>query len=266
MTQHRGPLSGKRIVITRARSQSGEFAKQIEQLGGEPIIFPVIKTALPADLSELDHCLRTVDSYDWLVFTSVNGVKFFFQRAQSVHIELAKKITHVRVAAVGTKTAAALSRHGVEVERTAGTFTAEGLLETLKTHVKPGEKVLLPRANIARDFLPDELRKLGLRVTDVAAYDTVAAVENIQQISDLLKDKKIDIITFASSSAVRFFLTALPEERRRKWLDRVCICVIGPITADTAAELGLHVDVMAEEHTIHGLVEAILQHVQLNTL
>jgi uroporphyrinogen-III synthase len=259
MTAASGPLSGKRIVVTRSPGQVKDMETLIERLGGTAILCPVIKTVPPKDQARFDASLANLASFDWIIFTSANGVRFFFQRAEELGIEARRTAGHAKVAAVGSKTAAALAAHNLPAPLVADTFTADGLLELLRGRVVPGEKALLPRANIARKALPLELAALGLDVTDAAAYDTVAADENFLETKELLEQRLIDIITFASSSAVCFFLEGLGEENR-PLLKGVKIAAIGPVTARTAHEKGLHVDIEAEEYTIPGLIDAIVRH------
>jgi uroporphyrinogen-III synthase len=249
------PLAGKRIVVTRSRAQAGELVKRIQQAGGEAVICPVIRFILPSDTTILDHALRQLSSFDWLVFTSVNGVEFFFRRLQQLGVEVAQFTG--QVAAVGTKTAAALSTHGLYVQHIPGNFTAEHLLETMKTIVKPGQRILLPRANIGREVLPEGLKALGLEVTDAPAYDTVRAEENLVELKKQLQQKQIDMITFTSPSTVRYFLVGFTEAERREYLQDVHIAVIGPVTAKAVRDAGLTVHVMGEEYSIDGLLQAM---------
>jgi uroporphyrinogen-III synthase len=249
------PLSGKRIVVTRARSQAEEFMQKIEELGGVAISCPVIKTVPPANQAALDNALARLPAFDWIFFTSVNGVAFFFKRLNELAIDV--KTIRAHIAAVGNKTAAALKAKGIAVEHIPGKFTAEDLLETMRGKLLPGQEVLLPRASIAREVLPRELAGMGLQVTDVPVYDTVIVDENVAYVKQLLKEKAIDMITFTSPSTVRNLLHALTLDER-EWLQLdVEIAVIGPVTAAAVAEEGLHVKLMAEEYTIDGLLKAM---------
>ncbi|WCK53667.1 uroporphyrinogen-III synthase [Aneurinibacillus sp. Ricciae_BoGa-3] len=259
MTVAKEPLSGKRIVVTRSSGQARDMQTLIERLGGTAVMCPVMKIVPPKDQAAFDASLARLASFDWIIFTSANGVRFFFQRAEQLGIEAFDTACRAKVAAVGSKTAEALAAQGMPARFVADTFTAEGLIEILKDKVAQGEKALLPRANIARKTLPLALAALGLDVTDAPAYDTVAAEENFLETKELLRQRLIDIITFASSSAVRFFLAGLGEDNR-SLLEGVKIAVIGPVTARTAHEQGLHVDIEAEEYTISGLVDAIVRH------
>lgn len=248
-------LAGKRIVVTRSREQARAFIRKIEERGGEGFACPVIRFVPPADQTMFDCALRRLPTFDWIFFTSINGVSFFFQRLEELDIDMSGFTG--RIAAVGTKTAAALEARGLSVQHIPGKFTAEHLLETMRGKLKAGQRVLLPRANIGRDVLPEGLRALGLEVTDAPAYDTVRAEENIAELKDKLKQGKVDMITFTSPSTVRYFLAAFDAEERRRYMDGVHIAVIGPVTARAAREEGLAVHVMGDEYSIDGLIEAM---------
>lgn len=250
------PLFGKRVLVTRARSQASELSEQINELGGEAYEFPLIKMVEPQALPQLDTELKQLSSYDWVMFTSPNGVQFFFKRLRELKIDI-RTLTG-KIAAVGPKTASMLEERGLTVDVLPGEFLAEGLVESLKSELQPGSKVLLPRADIARETLPRELRTLGMEVTEVDTYDTVIDAQNIGETVSLLEEKAIHIITFTSSSTVKNFVEALKEYDLNELLQGVKIACIGPITADTAKRAGLQVDIMASEYTIEGLVNSLI--------
>jgi uroporphyrinogen III methyltransferase/synthase len=252
------PLFGKRILVTRARSQSSELTTLIDTLGGESIEFPVIRLVEPRHGDVFDEALSKIGQYNWVIFTSVNGVKFFFDRIRKQNIDI-RQMVNARLAAIGPKTAAALVEKGLLVEVLPEEYKAEALVEHLRPLVKENEKILLPRADIARDVLTVELRKMGCEVTEVDAYDTKIDATNAQGIVKMLKQQQINVITFTSSSTVRNFIHAirLATTDIESVMQHTQIACIGPITAKTAEDLGLKVDVVAEEYTIDGLVKAI---------
>ncbi|WP_126427965.1 uroporphyrinogen-III C-methyltransferase [Brevibacillus marinus] len=251
------PLFGKRILVTRARSQASELSEKISELGGEAYEFPLIKMVPPKDLAPLDEALRKLDQFDWVIFTSVNGVTHFFQRLRELGIDI--RTMTGRLAAVGPKTAEALEAKGLTVSVLPGEFRAEGLLDRLKSELKPGQSVLLPRADIAREILPRELRSLGLQVTEVDTYQTVMDAGNQREVVALLAEKAIHIVTFTSSSTVKNFVQALAGYNLQELLDGVRIACIGPITAQTARDLGLPVHIVAADSHIQGLLDAIIE-------
>lgn len=254
------PLFGKRVLVTRAREQSQSLSEKIHELGGESLEFPVIKITRPKRQAFLDQSLRDLHEYDWIIFTSVNGVKFFFSRLRELKIDI-RQMGKAKIAAIGPKTAEALWEKGLLVDVIPEEYQAEGLIESLRHQVKAGEKILLPRANIARKILAVKLAEMGCEVTDADAYDTETETGNVSEIVEGLREGTIHVITFTSPSTVRNFVRSLQtvEKDVPSLLKGVHIVCIGPITAQTAGELGLKVDGIAKEYTIEGLVEVLKQ-------
>lgn len=250
-------MRGKTVLITRARDQASELKVKIEQKGGSVIEFPVIQTIPPRDIEPLDQALHELVSFDWILFTSVNGVTYFFQRMEELQIALSN--VQAKIGAVGPKTAQAIRQRGIDVAVTAADFKAEGLLETLKEELCSGDKILLPRANIARETLPIYLKEWGMKVVEVSAYETIPATEGVEKIVKALKQGLIDFITFTSSSTVQNFVKALSKEPLQELLANVKIVCIGPITAESAVKLGLNVSSVAKVYTIDGLVNSLTQ-------
>lgn len=253
------PLFGKRIVVTRARSQASELVDIIDELGGEPYEFPVIDTIMPQDEEKrtaIAAALSQLASYDWVFFTSANGVEFFFRHLTELGVDI-RSMFKARIAAVGPATAAALAGRGLISEELPARFQAEGLIEALGTELLPGQKVLLPRGDLARDWLPDKLEALGLQVTVADTYETIVTGEDDDELLKLLEEGRIHAVTFTSSSTVRNFLHILKRmglDNPLPLLANVKIACIGPITEQTAIEAGLTPGLLAEEATIDGLV------------
>jgi uroporphyrinogen-III synthase len=240
------PLHHKRIVITRSETQAASFRDKCIQLGAIPIVFPVIRfTALPP--KSLDNALSQLKKYDWLVFTSVNAVEFFFRRVD----ELGLTFKMPFVATVGSATAVALQARHIPINFTPDEFTGEALAAGLGDLT--GQKVLLPRAKIGRPQIVELLREQGAQVDDVALYDTVTAVPTPDALAQL--QQGIDVITFTSPSSVRNFLKIL--DTTRPLLDQAIIACIGPITAEEAEANGFDVTIVPSEYTIDGLIQAI---------
>jgi len=249
------PLFGKRVLVTRARSQASELSEKIAELGGEAFEYPLIRMQSPSDSAPLDNALRELGTYSWVMFTSPNGVEFFFKRMRELGIDI--RTMTGKIAAVGPKTAEALLERGLTVSVTAAEFHAEGLLESLQGQLAKGERVLLPRADIARKTLPRALQELGLHVTEADTYETVIDASNTEQVMKMLHNKSIHIITFTSSSTVKNFVEAMSGQDLPSLLAGVEIACIGPITAETARDCGLNVQIVAAESTIEGLLEAL---------
>jgi uroporphyrinogen III methyltransferase/synthase len=256
------PLIGKRVIVTRARSQASDLTKMIEGLGGEPVEFPVIEIVPPTEIDRLDEALRQLDIYDWIVFTSANGVKFLFKRLIELGIDI-HAMDRAGIAAVGSKTAEALKTRGLSVDLLPEVFNAEGLLEAITDRLKPGEHVFLPRGNGARSFLPEQLAELGMMVTEADVYDNVMTTESADQVIQMIRDQEIHYVTFTSSSTVNNFVTALQNsgvEDVPSFIQGIHLVCIGPLTAKTAIELGLEPNILSKEATLAGLVDAIITH------
>lgn len=253
------PLFGKRVLVTRSRAQASAFAEQIESLGGEPWEFPTIATVDPEDFGPLDAAIANLESYDWLILTSTNGVEKFFERL-NFHKKDIRALHGIKLCAIGPTTKAEIEKRGLFIDLMPEKFVAESLLEAFKDQHIQGEKILMTRADIARKALPDTLRQMGAEVDDVVAYRTVEGSGNIEQLMRMLKDNLIHVVTFTSSSTVKNFIKMVGKENIPELLKDVVVASIGPITTQTAEDNGLHVDIQPEEYTIPGLTEAIVDY------
>jgi uroporphyrinogen III methyltransferase/synthase len=244
------PLFGRRIVVTRDRQQAMDLAEPLEALGAEAVLLPVIEIRKPAHPGPLDQAMASLSSYDWLIFTSVNGVRYFAERLDCSAVDL--RALRARICAIGPATRAAVEALHLKVDLMPEEYVAESLVAAFATVDLGGRKILLPRAAVARDLVPVELTRRGATVDVVEAYRT-AAPENLPQRARDVLERKPHWITFTSSSTVRNFVAAAGRES----LDGVKIASIGPITSATVREHGLVVNVEADSHTIEGLVAAI---------
>ncbi|MDQ0660667.1 uroporphyrinogen-III C-methyltransferase [Paenibacillus sp. W2I17] len=256
------PLFGKRILVTRARSQASELVNRIEELGGEPYEFPVIETVMPSSESaqqSVKDAFSALNTYDWVFFTSVNGVEFFFRHLEQEGKDI-RSIHQARIAAVGPSTADALRKHGIVAEVVKGPFQAEGMLEAFESELKEGQRVLLPHGDLARTWLRDQLRERGLHVTEAITYDTILAGEDDDELLKLLEEGGIHAVTFTSSSTVTNFMSMLKRmglQDPLPLLKDVEVACIGPVTARTAEAAGLKVTLMAEEATMDSLITVL---------
>lgn len=242
------PLFGRRVVVTRTRAQASQLSRALRALGADPIEVPVIEIGAPSDGGKaLADATGRLDGYDWVVFTSPNGVERTF-----AHVPDSRALQGARVAAIGPGTAAALERYRIVADLVPDDYVAESLLGAFPAPSSEGGRVLLARAEEARAVLPDGLRAMGWDLDIVAAYRTVAA-----EFDDSLREqvRTADAVTFTSSSTVSHFVDAVGADA----VGPVVAC-IGPVTAATARELGLDVTVEAAEHTIEGLVVALTTH------
>ena len=253
------PLSGQRVLITRARKQAGTLASALRQLGATVLEVPVIEVRPPRSFRPLDRALRHAGDYQWLILTSVNGVQAVFSRLEKLGLTT-RHLEHLRVAAIGPATAAEIEEHGLAVSVVPKEYVAEAVVESLRGEVR-GKRVLLVRARVARDVIPQELRRAGASVDVVEAYQTVLPQSSRGRLRQALTDmrRQPTAITFTSSSTARNFVELLGG-LRRDLLDGITLASIGPVTSGTLRELGLPVHIEAREYTVPGLVKALAQH------
>ncbi len=251
----RDPLRGKTVVVTRARPQAGEFTALLRALGASVIEFPTIRIGEAPDPDALRAAAGRVASYDWVVFTSVNGVERFWSALRSAGADTSS-FGGARVCAIGPATAAALETRGIRPDLVPSEFVAEATVQALASSGELADRrILLPRAEIARATLPDGLRACGALVDEVAAYRTEPDGADADGVRERLHAGEIDLITFTASSTVRNFVDLLGPK-----MAGAEVASIGPITSRTARDLGLPVHVEAAEYTIPGLTEAIVMH------
>jgi len=250
------PLSGKRVMITRPGRQAKGMTNLIESLGGEPWEFPTIEIAPPSDFSPVDNAIERIEEYSWLVFTSINGVTAFFERMIHLRKDI-RRLKDIHISAIGTKTEAELKKMGLFCAYVPEEYTSEALVDGLKRELKQGDRILIPRAETAPDVFGN-LRDAGLEVDEVPAYRTVPGSGNIHLARKLLEDGKIHILTFTSASTVTNFVDMIGTDDLGELLQGVVVSCIGPVTARTAKDLGLPVQVVADKHTIEGMVNSIL--------
>jgi uroporphyrinogen III methyltransferase/synthase len=255
------PLFGKRILVTRTREQAGELGALLRDHGAEVIETPVIRIVPPEDFGPLDRALARAAEYDWLIFTSVNGVRAVRDRLWETGLDI-RALHGPRIAAIGPRTAEECQAVGLRPSVVPAEYVAENLAATLGAEGVSGQRILIARAAEAREVLPDTLINLGTQVEVVPAYQTVPDTDGLARLADALDAGDIDIITFASSSTVRFFVEALGQDRAQALTSHAKIACIGPITAQTAKALGLRVDMIPSEYTIPALVEAIIDRAQ----
>ncbi|MBW1948560.1 MAG: uroporphyrinogen-III synthase, partial [Deltaproteobacteria bacterium] len=255
------PLFGRKIVVTRAREQASGFLKVLTSLGADCVEFPTIQVVPPRSWKELDARIEALETYDWLVFTSVNGVRFFLERLEALGRDV-RDLHGLKIAAIGPKTAETFVRMGIRPDLVPAEYRAEAVAEGFRKWPVEGVRILLPRAAEARSVLPDALSDMGARVDVVAVYETVRPREETGAVRDLLKKGAVDMVTFTSSSTVKNFLDMFKEDldALMVWMKRVAVACIGPVSAETAERNGLDVAVMPAEYTIEGLTREIVRY------
>lgn len=254
------PLFGKTIVVTRAREQASELVHLLENLGAYCIQFPTIEIVPPDSFRQLDRTILHLRDYDWIIFTSANGVSYFFDRLK-VNGKDVRDLKDIGVCAIGPKTAEKLEHLGLNTDFIPKDYVAEALVAGFKKKDISGKRVLIPRAQEAREVLPRQLRALGASVDIAPAYKTVKPQRAGQDLKRFFEKRVIDIITFTSSSTVRNFVSMFDQKTRlRHWLKEVTVACIGPITAETAKRQGIRVDIVPREYTISALTQAIAKY------
>lgn len=253
------PLFGKRIVVTRTRQQASELSGRLEALGAEVVEFATIRIEPPEDLTPLRQSVRNLEHYDWIIFTSANGVESFFRELHLQGFD-SRRFGTLKVCAIGPATSFKLAERGIAADLMPEKFVAEAVLDAFsETEDLQGKRILLPRADIARDALPAGLEKLGAKVDQVEAYRTVIDDRLAGKVPEKLEKGEVDMVTFTSSSTVTNFCKLMGPSRLKQIKGLMYLASIGPITTETIRANGLSEDVAAEVHTIPGLVEVIVE-------
>ncbi|HUA36319.1 MAG TPA: uroporphyrinogen-III C-methyltransferase [Candidatus Binataceae bacterium] len=250
------PLFGRRIVITRARDKASVFAAELARLGAEVIEFPTIETAPPSSFATLDRAIKAIDRFDWIIFTSATGVEAFVERLKTLKRDI-RSIGRASIAAIGPATAERLRDYALNVAAMPAEFRAEAIIDAIGARKIAGARILIPRAQVAREVLPKLLRQSGAREVVVApAYRTVQPKgQGVDRLRTLTASNDIDLVAFTSSSTVANFSAMLGKNARG-----LKAAAIGPITADTARRGGFDVVVEPADYTIPALVNAICRH------
>ncbi len=246
------PLFGKRIIVTRAESSGDSLTTHLEELGAQVDEFPVIKFIAPPNYQPIDAAIAELDTFDWIIFTSANGVDWLIKRLFERETDI-RALGDAKLAAIGPKTADALRKFGLRVDYVPSEYVAESVVSEFPENID-GKKILIPRALEAREELPTGLRNLGAEVTVAPVYQTVTDSSIAQSLREHIRDNAVDMVTFTSASTVNSFFELLSDVPMP--LDVLAAC-IGPITAQAAGKHGLNNVVMASEYTIEGLVDSL---------
>jgi uroporphyrinogen-III synthase len=251
------PLAGRRILVTRASAQAYGLSQPLRDLGAEVVEIPTIEIRwLPSNLA-LDNALMKIDHYDTLILTSVNGVERLFERYNKLGLPI-EDMKHLLVVAIGPATAREIRSEGLGVSIVPEKYVAESVIEALRGKIFKGSRVLLVRAKVARDVLPEELRKAGATVDVIEAYETIVPEGAAQRLQEVFSNPgtKPNVVTFTSSSTATNFLGLLGPGKEEALRD-VCLASIGPVTSATLEKAGFKPTIEAREYTMGGLVEAI---------
>lgn len=253
------PLHGRGVVVTRAREQASGLKDTLERLGAACYEFPTITIVPLKDYGPVQFAIEHLPTYDWVVFTSVNGVRHFWNQLDALGKD-ARALGAVQVAAIGPATAEALCERGIRPDFVPPKYVAESVVEGLLALGIEGKRVLIPRAKVAREVLPEELAKVAARVDVLPVYETVLTQEDGAEIVDLLEKGRLQYLTFSSSSTVDNFFALVPADTLRPYVGQsLKICCIGPVTAKTLEKYGFTPDIMPEDYTIPALVDALVR-------
>ncbi|WP_027361297.1 uroporphyrinogen-III C-methyltransferase [Halodesulfovibrio aestuarii] len=252
------PLRGKGVVVTRAREQASGMAKSLTKLGANVIQFPTIKIDPLADYREVHAAIKSLNEYEWVIFTSVNGVKHFWNQLAVLGLDT-RALGASKIAAIGPATADILREKGIEPDFIPEKYVAEGVVKGLLERGMDGSKILLPRAKVAREVLPEELRKAGAQVDILPVYETRPAEEQREEVLELLKSGELSCVTFGSSSTVENFFDLVSPDLIKEHRGHVKLASIGPITTKTLERFGFTPDIEPEDYTIPALVDALVE-------
>ncbi len=253
------PLCGKKIIVTRAAEQAGEFSSSLAARGATVLECPTIRLAEPESWQLLDLAIRDLPTYDWVVLTSGNAVRYFFRRMNTLGTD-ARALANCRICAVGPKTADEIRSFGIKPDLIPADYTAEGVVQEFARLDIQNMRVLFPRADRARDVIPSELKRMGAHVDSPVAYRNIFPERLPPETLFALEKRSVDCITFTSSSTVQNLAAMLGEERMLDMLKGVVVASIGPITSKSCRDLGLKVDIEPASYTLAALTEALETH------
>lgn len=253
----KNPLLGKGVVVTRAREQASDMAALLASHGANVIQFPSIEVHPLPDYADVRKTLGYISSYDWVAFTSVNGVAHFFEQLRAIGQDT-RALAGCKIAAIGPATAQALKKYGLKADFIPERFVAESVVQGLTAHGINGKRILIPRAMSARDVLPDQLKAAGASVDVLPMYETKPGNARRDEVLELLAKGAIQCITFGSSSTVENFLDLIPAAKLKEYPDLKFAC-IGPVTAKTLEKHGITCDFQPTDYTIPALVDILVQ-------
>ncbi|HVN26894.1 MAG TPA: uroporphyrinogen-III synthase, partial [Candidatus Binataceae bacterium] len=256
------PLFGRRIIVTRARGKASAFALELSRLGAEVIKFPTIETARPTSFATLDRAIKGIDRFDWIIFTSATGVEAFVDRLKTLKRDI-RSIGDASIAAIGPATEERVREYALNVAAMPTEFRAEAIIDAIGAKKIAGARILMPRAQVAREVLPKLLRESGAREVVVApAYRTIQPKgQAVDRLRALAASNAIDLVAFTSSSTAANFSAMIGKAARG-----MKAAAIGPITADTARRAGFEVAVESQDYTIPALIDAIRRHFERSIL
>lgn len=255
------PLFGKTVVVTRAKEQARPFIDLLEQTGAQVISFPTIEVAAPGSFRLIDKKISHLKEYDYLVFTSINGVKAFLSRMKILNKD-SRCLNGIKIAAIGKMTAHVLKKHFLFPEIIPDTFTSKHLANEFKKEDIKKKEILLIKSKLSSDVLPGQLRKMGAKVDEISAYTVREPRVDLKKFKLLFKHQEVDLITFTSPSTFNNFILLMKGEPVKQLLKGVRVAAIGPVTRKEITKQGVRVSITASQHTVSALVDAIVTYYQ----
>ena len=257
MTSPALPLSGKTVLVPRGKGQAKSFSDLIESYGGNPVEIPLIAFKPVESTDEIQMLIKRLHTYDWLILTSNVAVETFFS-----FIKLTEETRLPKIAVIGKKTESCIKKLGLEVAFTPKEYVAEGFVEEFLPYIEPGMKVLIPKGNLARDYICTSLSANGAIVDEVVIYQTFFPEESKQLLKEMLANKSINILTFTSPSTVDHFMDVVKEYNLHHSLEDCVIGCIGPITVERAKYYELKVHSAPEVYTVHHMLKSIISYIE----
>lgn len=258
------PLAGIRVLVTRASDQAGGFVERLKAAGADVVEFPTIETVPPESWDDMDRAIRGLDAYDFCLFTSANAVKSFMRRMGDLG-KGPSDMDGIKLVAVGPQTAREIEGAGLKISVVPAEFKAEGVLAALEPVEVKGRRFLFPRAEKAREVLPERLKERGAELTVVTAYRTVAPVVDPVYVKGLFAGGGVSAVTFTSASTVKNFVEIVGRKDAVEYLDGVCVACIGPVTAQACEEMGITVCLVPKDYTVDALLDELIVHFRRRT-
>lgn len=246
------PLLGKRILVPRGKKEAKAFSALVEKYGGVPLEIPLLSFRPIVPSEKMIEILHNINTYDWLIFTSNVTVETFLATVNNGFYQLP------RIAVIGKRTEVVLTNRGYKVDFVPNEYVAEGFVREFLPLVQKGMKILVPKGNLARDFIAESLTAAGAHVDELVVYETYLPEESKSQLKDAISEKQIDIFTFTSPSTVDHFMEVINENGLHRFLDDCLISCIGPITKERIESVGLRVHVIPETYTVEDMLKKMI--------
>ncbi|MGA9225663.1 MAG: uroporphyrinogen-III synthase [Mesobacillus sp.] len=251
------PLQNKTVMIPRGKAHAKSFSELVAKVGGIPVEIPLIAFQPVAATEELHEMMNSLHTYDWIIFTSNVTVETFYSLMNAL-------VPFPKVAVIGDKTRQVLENMGVKVDFTPGHYVAEDFVEEFHSHIREGSRVLIPKGNLARDYIAATLKKHGAIVDEVVIYETYLPDDSRDKLIQMLRNRRLDILTFTSPSTIDHFMEIVEAQQLQKELDQCIVACIGPVSMRKAEEWGLNVHAVPDKYTVEEMLKSIIEYLKIN--